>query len=49
MLDRGVKSTSNVIKVKWLSSKGLVVVIPPSYTHWYRSKSGKNVCKMVVS
>ena len=37
MLGRGVKSTSNVIKVIWLNSGGLVVMIPPSYTHFYRS------------
>ena len=37
MLGRGVKSTSNVIRVIWLSSGGLVVMISPSYTHFYRS------------
>ena len=34
MLGRGVKSTSNVIKVIWLSSGGLVVVIPLTCTHF---------------
>ena len=29
MHGRGVKSTSNVIKVIWLNSGGLVVMIPP--------------------
>ena len=34
MLGRGVKSTSNIIKVIWLNSGSLVVMIPPSYTHF---------------
>ena len=34
MVGRGVKSTSNVMKVIWLSSGGLVVMIPQSYTHF---------------